>query len=148
MEDTTEGKVSKNWTVDSNLCGKNSSVILNNGVQRKKNKGISPCYFKSFKCQGDTCLCGMNIKKKLESTLNAHKVLDINLSLQKNFHLQYLSSVTGRLDWLVHECDEFGKKNIPKWKQRWTFLFLFFNVKKDVTDTGRKWFIAADMWSC
>lgn len=51
MEDTAAGKVGKNWTIDSNLCGRNSSVILNNRVQRKKDKGISPCYLKSSKHQ-------------------------------------------------------------------------------------------------
>lgn len=47
--------------------------------------------------------------------LNAHKFLDIKQIFQLQY---YMSSVTGSLDWLVHECDGFGKKKIPKPKKR------------------------------
>lgn len=72
MEGAAAGTVSKSWTIDSNLCGRNSCIILNNGVQGKKDKGISPCYLKYSKHQDQKWEIHVTVvwmqKKKLEST--------------------------------------------------------------------------------
>lgn len=152
MEDTAAGTVSKNWTIDSNICGRKSFIILNNGVQRKKNKGIPPCYFKSSKRQDQKWEIHVSVvwtqKKnyKYEIFLIHTRLLTLifhckNFSATVLVFCNWKAWLTCSRMWWIWE-----KKALSRNKGE-AFFFFFFKSKR-MWQTGRKWFIAADTWNC